>query len=292
MAKQKTCMLDFLIGDVLCRLSTVAVEYQEDPEVRYYQHSHTFFEIHYVTQGEFSCKAGEQKFHVPEGQLLLIEPGVYHSIKEISPVASKMCIGFEIYRPDGEEPNPEDLAFAEVFFQAKSAVMDLKKTGNGSGIANILCRIREISRQTMLVMTDREELKYLAALLLLKLHGDLTQHVRQGESKGAGSKEQKDYRIDEFFNQNFQRNDGNELLAKQLCVSTRQLDRILQRTYGMGYQRKLIEIRLEIAVDMLRTTQKSISEISELLGYSSPSSFSAFIKRETNQSPSQIREGL
>lgn len=290
MAKQKTCMLDFLVGDVLCRLSTVGVEYGEDPQVRYYQHSHTFFEIHYVTQGEFSCKAGEQKFHVSEGQLLLIEPGVYHSIKEISSAASKMCVGFEIYRPDGEELNPEDLAFADAFFQAKSAVMDLKKAGNG--IASILCRIREICRQPLLSMTGREELRHLAALLLLKLYEDLTQHVRQSESKGAGTKEQKDYRIDEFFNRNFQRNDGNELLAKELCVSTRQLDRILQRTYGMGYQRKLIEIRLEIAVDLLRTTQKSISEISELLGYSSPSSFSAFIKRETNQSPSQIREGL
>lgn len=292
MARQKTCMLDFAIGDVLCRLSTVAVEYREDPEVRYYQHSHTFFELHYVTQGEFSCKAGDQKFHASEGQILLIEPGIYHSIKEKSPEASKMCVGFEIYRPGGEGPDPEALAFAEVFFQAKSAVMDLKQTENGNGIASILCRIREISRQPMLAMTDREEMRYLAALLLLKLHDDLTKRVHQSQSKGIRSKEQKDYRIDEFFNQNFQRNDGNELLAKQLCVSTRQLDRILQRTYGMGYQRKLMEIRLEIAVDLLRTTQKSISEISELLGYSSPSSFSAFIKRETDLSPSQIREGL
>ena len=292
MAKQKTCMLDFAIGDVLCRLSTVAVEYREDPEVRYYQHSHTFFEMHYVTRGEFSCKAGDQKFLVSEGQILLIEPGVYHSIKEVSPESSKMCVGFEIYRPDADEPNPEDLAFADIFFQAKSTMLDLQKTENGSGIGNILCRMREISKQPVLEMTDREELRYLAALLLLKLHEDLAHHVRQSEGKGIGSKEQKDYRIDEFFNHNFQRNDGNELLAKQLCVSTRQLDRILQRTYGMGYQRKLIEIRLEIAVDLLRTTQKSISEISELLGYSSPSSFSAFIKRETKLSPSQIREGL
>ena len=291
MIRQKTCMLDFYIGQVRCRLSTVSAEYQEDPEVRYYQHSHTFFEVHYVTKGEFSCKVGEQKYHASEGQILLIEPGVYHSIKEKSPDASKMCVGFEIYRPDAEEPKPEELAFAEVFLQAKSAVMELKSTGNGIGNADILYRLRELSRQPQLTMTDQEEMKHLAALLLLKLHGDLTQHVRQNESKNAGSKEQKDYRIDEFFNHNFQRNDGNELLAKQLCVSTRQLDRILQRTYGMGYQRKLIEIRLEIAVDLLRTTQKSISEISELLGYSSPSSFSAFIKRETDLSPSQIRNG-
>lgn len=292
MTKQKTCMLEFSIGDVLCRLSTISPEYQEDPEVKYYKHSHTFFELHYVTHGEFSCKVADQKHDVSEGQMLLVEPGVYHSIKESSAAASKMCIGFEIYRPDTEEQKNEALEFAEVFFQVKSVVLDLQETENGAGIIKILCRIREISRQPLLIMTDREELKCLSALLLLKLQADLTRRFRQSKNKSAATNEQKDYRIDEFFNQNFQRNDGNELLAKQLCVSTRQLDRILQRTYGMGYQRKLMEIRLEIAVDLLRTTDKSISEISELLGYSSPSSFSAFIKRETGGSPSEIRNGL
>lgn len=292
MLKQKTCLLDFSLGDVLCRLSTVAAEHLEDPEVTYYQHSHTFFEIHYVTKGKFACKVADEKYEVSEGQMILIESGVYHSIKDIAPAVSKMCIGFEIYRPGADEAKKEEQEFADVFYRAKSVVLDLNKTETGTGIANILGRIRQIASLQRLAMTDREELKCLSALLLLKLHANLTQNIQKSERETGGTKEQRDYRIDEFFNQNFQRNDGNELLAKKLCVSTRQLDRILQRTYGMGYQRKLMEIRLEIATDLLRTTDKSISEISELLGYSSPSSFSAFIKRETDRSPSEIRNGL
>lgn len=290
--EQRTCFLDFSLGDVLCRLATVAPDYQDRPKVAYYQHSHTFFELHYVTQGKCMCKLADQRIEVGEGQMILIEPGAYHSLKSVTPSVSKVCIGFEIFRPTQTVVGREVRDFVDAFFQSKIVVLDLTKEDNGRQIVGILTRLCQICAQPSMGMTDAEELKCMSALLLLKLYRELTRSHPEANLSSSGKKEQRDYRIDEFFNKNFQRNDGNELLAKQLCVSTRQLDRILQRTYGMGYQKKLIEIRLEIAVDLLRTTDKSVSEISELLGYSSPSSFSAFIKRETNKSPSEIRKSL
>ncbi len=289
--EQRTYLLNFSLGDILCRLATVAPDYQERPKAAYYQHSHTYFELHYVTQGKCVCKVADQRVEINGGQMLLVEPGAYHSIKNTTPMVSKLCVGFEIYRPEREVVSREIRSFVDTFFQTKSVLLDLTKDPAGTEIGGILTRIGQISSRQSMGMIEAEELKCMCGLLLLKLYRELTRN-KPGEVLSSDSqKEQRDYRIDEFFNKNFQRNDGNELLAKHLCVSTRQLDRILQRTYGMGYQKKLIEIRLEIAVDLLRTTDKSVSEISELLGYSSPSSFSAFIKRETNKSPSQIRKG-
>lgn len=289
--EQRTYLLDFSLGDILCRLSTVAPDYQERPKAAYYQHSHTYFELHYVTQGKCVCKVDDQRVEINADQMLLVEPGAYHSIKNTTPMVSKICVGFEIYRPEREVVSREIRSFLDTFFQTKSVVLDLTQDPTGTQIGQVLSRIGQISARQSMGMIEAEELKCLCGLLLLKLYRELSRNQPGIAPSSNSKKEQRDYRIDEFFNKNFQRNDGNELLAKHLCVSTRQLDRILQRTYGMGYQKKLIEIRLEIAVDLLRTTDKSVSEISELLGYSSPSSFSAFIKRETNQSPSQIRKG-
>ena len=57
----------------------------------------------------------------------------------------------------------------------------------------------------------------------------------------------------------------------------------------MNYRQKLCEIRMEIATNMLRNTDKTIAEIAEILGYSSSANFSTFIKNYSGKTPSQIR---
>lgn len=42
-------------------------------------------------------------------------------------------------------------------------------------------------------------------------------------------------------------------------------------------------------MDLLLTTEKSVAEISEMVGYSSPANFSTFIKNVTGKTPSAIR---
>ena len=45
----------------------------------------------------------------------------------------------------------------------------------------------------------------------------------------------------------------------------------------------------EVSMDLLLTTEKSVAEISEMVGYSSPANFSTFIKNVTGKTPSAIR---
>lgn len=57
----------------------------------------------------------------------------------------------------------------------------------------------------------------------------------------------------------------------------------------MSYREKLTEIRIEVSMDLLLTTEKSVAEISEMVGYSNPANFSTFIKNVTGKTPSAIR---
>ena len=95
--------------------------------------------------------------------------------------------------------------------------------------------------------------------------------------------------IDEFFNNNFHLRGGDQVLAGQLHISSRQLDRILKSLYGKSYREKLLEIRLEVSLDLLKFSDKSVASISELTGYSNPASFCSFIKKETGHTPGEIR---
>ena len=84
-------------------------------------------------------------------------------------------------------------------------------------------------------------------------------------------------------------NDAMARMADALHISTRQLHRTITKHYGINYRQKLSEIRLKIATDMLCNTDMPIHRISEVLGYSNSANFSAFIKRCTNKTPSQLR---
>ncbi|WP_420589338.1 AraC family transcriptional regulator [Bacterioplanoides sp.] len=80
-----------------------------------------------------------------------------------------------------------------------------------------------------------------------------------------------------------------ELTAEKMNTSTSTIKRKL-REYNTSYQKILNEVRMEIAVDYLQNSDKSIKEICYDLGYQEPSTFSRAFRQWTNMSPQQYRD--
>ncbi|ASP40752.1 hypothetical protein CHH28_19675 [Bacterioplanes sanyensis] len=80
-----------------------------------------------------------------------------------------------------------------------------------------------------------------------------------------------------------------DVVAGQLATSTRTLSRSLQEV-GTSYQRILDEVRKEMAIEYLRTSNLPIEEIAALVGYSDPSNFRKAFRRWTQHAPSYYRE--
>jgi len=95
--------------------------------------------------------------------------------------------------------------------------------------------------------------------------------------------------IDNFFTENFAQKGREETLASKLHLSKRQLARVLQEYYGMGYHQKLISARMDHATWLLRTTTKQIGEIAELVGYTSEAAFYQIFKKQFGITPRQNR---
>ena len=96
--------------------------------------------------------------------------------------------------------------------------------------------------------------------------------------------------IDDFFENNFAEPAGEELLAKELNLSRRQLDRVLRKYYGMGYRQKLIRARMDHAAWLLRTTDWHISRIAAFVGYTSDSAFFQVFRSHFGITPSRYRK--
>ena len=81
---------------------------------------------------------------------------------------------------------------------------------------------------------------------------------------------------------------GQEAIADSLHLSLRSLQRKLQNE-GTSFTALLNETQQQLAIQYIRESQRSIGEITYLLGYSEPGSFTRAFRRWTGKSPLQFR---
>lgn len=269
-----------------CQLLAISSNVAEHHRT-YYQHNHSSYELHYSTRGTYMLSLGRAEYQIPAGQVILIPPGAYHQVREMSPDLEKMDLTFELAPPAPLHDDTEEAQLLHVFGQFSSFPID-----DGAPLDNLkqtLDQIRQLAEHfDEEPYLHRERLRARATLMLLDLYARLNVTAR-APLKTSPVPKSLNAAIDEFFSFNYDGSRSSEALAEQLHVGVRHLNRILQQAYGMSYREKLNEVRLEVATNFLTTTTKSIAEISELLGYSSPANFSTFIKNETGKTPSQIR---
>lgn len=78
-------------------------------------------------------------------------------------------------------------------------------------------------------------------------------------------------------------------LAADLGVSPRTLQRLTSTTLGMSPVRFVQHLRLERAVDLLRTTDDSVAVIARAVGYQDASTLATLIRSRRGTTPEQIR---
>ncbi|KGN91337.1 hypothetical protein HQ45_00770 [Porphyromonas crevioricanis] len=83
---------------------------------------------------------------------------------------------------------------------------------------------------------------------------------------------------------------SSPMLADRMHVSLSQLNRKLTAVCGMSSSIYVLHIKIRHACKLLRDTDKTILEISELTGFSEQSYFSRAFKKQMNCTPSQYRQ--
>lgn len=287
---QKLLNLPFRLGRMKCQILAISVSSARpagNAKRTYYQHNHGSYELHYAKQGSYTLSLGRAEYQIPAGQVVLIPPGAYHQIRDMSADLQKMDLTFEMAPPAPLHEDMEEAQLLNAFGQFSRFAID-----DGPALNSLKQTLEQISLLAEHYDEEpylhRERLRAQAALLLLDLYAKLNVTAR-APLKASPVPKAMSTTIDEFFSFNYNASSSSSALAKQLHVGVRQLNRILQQMYGMSYREKLNEVRLEVATNFLTTTTKSIAEISELLGYGSPANFSTFIKKETGRTPSEIR---
>lgn len=113
---------------------------------------------------------------------------------------------------------------------------------------------------------------------------------RQQQSDPAGEDMERLVLIEEIINNNYLSEISSESLAQMLFISRRQLDRTISAHFNKTFRDLIIEKRIRYGAELLRSTDKTIEEISILAAFPSTRSFSNEFIKEYGTPPGKYRK--
>lgn len=248
---------------------------------------HDFWEGVYVDAGEVTITAGTEKIIMKQGEFFLHRPLEFHSIACNGSTANAIVFSFssdckELYSIAGKQIKCDDrekLLLSRIIDEGKSAFSDplndvytdkLHPSGNAEfGAAQCLKNIMELLLIDMIRLQDSgaKAVNYSPALLQMQ---EICEYI--------------DSHLDE------------PLKFDDLCVrfsmSKTVLKKMFRESLGCGAMEYYNKRRISAAKKMLREKKYSITEISDILQFSSIHYFSRKFKQATNMTPMEYQRSV
>jgi AraC-like DNA-binding protein len=237
-------------------------------------HKHTYFEIHYIIDGDAYTKFKDEENHYVKGDFYVMKPGVIHAH----------------YQKEGTK----HLGFAMSW-----------EFANANIASNIYKRLYDISNK---VRHDNgnvlEQIEFIAnaidndkPLEIIKLEFCkmlyLISHVEGIEPQKVVGKDFKTNLIDQalvFMNENIQNNLTAVEIANAIHISYAHLNRLVKEHLGVSVKKVYRDMKIKKAEELLSYTKMSIDEIAHECGFINTTYFYDIFKRYYDMTPSEYRK--
>lgn len=257
-------------------------------------HSHEqAWELCYCITGETVVSYNGSRLTLQQGQCLLIAPGVNHSINLHKSTYQAFVISFtcmDAYLPMLRErivttSSPQQQQFQQILIELRSAFSTKEnqlrlrhfnpRTNSPLGAEQLICCyleeiLIEFLRTAVCEETEYSQHEDLEAAVQSYLAGTITAYIRShiGDTLSV------------------------EQLARHFHYSRNRIGSLYKNATGISLGRAIIEERIAKAKVMLAAQERSITEISYALGFSSPQYFCKSFSKETGYPPSVYAEQL
>lgn len=254
----------------------------------YWKHSHNFYEFVYVTDG-FSLHSFNGKASIlTSGDLFAISPGNSHAYI----AANSANIYNILFYPDelGE--------FGKEVGRLPGMVLGKGTESSDFPIVSIgLTERTELTALLEAMIRERREKKsgwelklrsqLLSFLITFSRHMEASGSCRSNDRRGYCGYI---YNVLSYIEENFAFDIDSAALANAAGLSADHLTRQFKSVMGMTPTEYLRRYRVAKAMDMLKTTDSSISEIASATGFSDISLFSRVFKQTVGTSPAVFRK--
>ncbi|GMX63280.1 hypothetical protein Elgi_29960 [Paenibacillus elgii] len=260
---------------------------------RYAGEKHDFWEIFYVDKGEIEIDTDSGHFNLKQGDLLFHEPDEFHSPKSNGKVSPNVFIvTFEC--------ESEPMSF---FLKHKLFHLDDK-------IRPVLARLIEEGWNAFgpspagsgRILYPRDNAPF-GSEQLFKLHLETlliyliraSHEERDIKSPPVPRSKQESGMADQvigYMNEHIGDNLTLDMLCDHFAIGRTQMSIMFKKRVGCGVMEYLNQLKIDRAKTYIREDVYNLTEISELLGYSSVHYFSRHFKKATGMTPSEYAKTL
>ena len=111
-----------------------------------------------------------------------------------------------------------------------------------------------------------------------------------GEGRYSAQQLETIRRVHDLLTENLGRRYTIDELSKQFLINPSSLKEMFKTVYGKSLAAHIKEHRMELASQLLRSTDMSVAEIAVRVGYENQSKFSAEFKKSTGKLPTEFRK--
>ena len=242
-------------------------------------HSHPFFHCLYIVDGAAKMTVGEKVYLAAEDEFYLIAPGVGHGFIadtekglktiEVKFTASEMLCGHlktlaeQIRLPDGKIRRLAENLIGE----------GMSKAAYRNDIVNL--RFCEILMHLLRTSEEKEDAGY-------GVDDPIPEYARESGSNSAELK-----KALTFMEKNLDQPVDLDTLAKVSGMSRFQFNRSFKSAYGITPIRYLGDLRFAKAKELMRYSDKNVTQIAYSVGFNDVHYFSRFFKQRENVAPNE-----
>lgn len=251
----------------------------------HYYHTHDFFEVNYVYQGNCINMVEGESLQMSVGDFLLLHPGTFHTVyadtqsKVVNLLIRSNFFTRNFSRIDGNV--------------VSSLSMFLSKAGNNSYYKYVLGSAKNMQSDITNLMSEeaeanpnsdivQEALLTLFLCRLVRTDSEMT----LSDIRGVSSNIIIDILQYMYDNYNVA---TLSTVSEKFCYSPSHICRMFTKQTGKTFGNTLTEIRMEKSAAYLRESNKKIKEIAKLTGYESVEYFHRLFKSKFGVSPLQFR---
>lgn len=249
-------------------------------------HAHDFYEFAYVYESSGTHYTADGDSKVKTGSMIFITPGIWHctvSENEKHKVRVCNCLFKREFFNNSVERVFNSTEAKNTPFYKKLTAAPMYLILNDTSDEVILNIIKLAKHEYELGKFCRPEIiAHYLDILLLETARTLSSHNVQRQNHDIDN-------LIKYIKMNINMKLTLPFLAEQVHLSPDYLSRYFKKCTGKTISEFLSEQRIEKAMQLLRTTELSVSEIGYCCGYSSDSNFRKYFTKLAGISPREYR---
>ena len=235
---------------------------------------HSYWELTYVDKGELLTTIDGVSYHLKQGDLIFYAPMQFHTQSTFEKISSSyLTINFKM------NFNHADLLCNKIFSLKRDSYFIVTRL------------IEELSNDNL--YSNDLSLCYLKQLIIQMLrldnshfHSKPTTHMQQTYENELLND------ILLYIDDNIYENISVSTLCDHFCISTSMLHSLFRKNMNNTAKNYINELKLSKSKELIRNSTHTLSEISEMLGFSSIHYFSKKFKSYFNISPTEYSKSI